>query len=134
MENLGLRLWRSQDNETLATPDNESTRQLVLRQPLVVLWSCRLVVCEAIAKPTFYTFYTLSTQNITTLLHYILQTTDYGFAGQKTNVVRQKEGGSRNYGFMDLRKLSFAWLRQTTRQRVNETTSNAAATCSLVVL
>ena len=31
--------------------DNESTRQLVGRQPLAVSWSCRLVVCEA--QPTF---------------------------------------------------------------------------------
>ena len=34
----------------------------------------------------------------------------------------------RNYGIMDLRR-----LRQTTRQLVNETTSRAAAACSLVV-
>ena len=55
---------------------------------------------------------------------------------------RQRSGGSRNYGFTEsrnyglteLRKLNFALLRQTTRQRVNETTSSAAATCSLVVL
>ena len=42
-------------------------------------------------------------------------------------------------GIMELRNYgSFAyttrpWLRQTTRQRVNETTSRAVATCSLVV-
>ena len=31
-------------------------------------------------------------------------------------------------------RVTTLWLRRTTRQRVNETTSNAAATCSLVVL
>ena len=113
MKNLGLRLWRSQDNETLATPDYESTRQLVLRQPLVVSWT-RSLRSDSEA------------QNITTLQHYILRTTD--------NSQRTTDGRSRNYGTMELRKLNFALLRQTTRQRVNETTSSAAATCSLVVL
>ena len=37
-------------------------------------------------------------------------------------------GSSRNHGIMELRK-----LHQTTSQRDNETTSRAAATCSLVV-
>ena len=45
---------------------------------------------------------------------------------------------SRNYGFTELRKLNFALLRQTTRQRVNETTSSAKPlvvllSCGLVV-
>ncbi len=44
-----------------------------------------------------------------------LRTTDYG------------RGGSRNCGFTELRKLSFALLRQTTRQQDNETTSGAVA-------
>ena len=37
-----------------------------------------------------------------------------------------------NYG--SFAKTTRPWLRQTTRQRVNETTSRAPATCSLVVL
>ena len=61
----------------------KTTRQLVGRQPLVVSLSCRLVVCEATAKPAqgsqlFSTFYTnfsplslvFRQKNITTLLHY----------------------------------------------------------------
>ena len=41
------RTTRQLVNETLARPDYKTTRQLVVRQPLVVSWSCSLVVLQS---------------------------------------------------------------------------------------
>ena len=65
---------------------------------------------ENLLSFVLFTFYTLSTQK-----YYYITTLHF------------EDNGRAVAGIMELRKLSFALLRQTTRQRVNETTSGAVA-------
>ena len=56
----------------------------------------RVVRNQPIANSSFYTLYTFYTKNITTLLHYILRTTDNGQRSGRWPELR-------NHGFTDLR-------------------------------